>query len=980
MLLPACILFLTWGFASCLRYRADINMMGVTGWVFFDSTDQKATVNLTGTGTCRSYNISLTTFPVMYGHFASPCQKSHIGDNVFTFSINMTQTFVNVSTLFAKNPRLDAFSVLVETCNGTRACTGLMPESQQIKTWQARFFSPVAGNVYIRQVTGEQGAGILSNLQDVKQTRTFQNVSILVSQSLATSCAMLQGSLNPASLTNLGLLNVGSPLEPVKSRLDIATFSSGVRFAVLNLGSSYGCAEIRSVAPKVVSAVLNMRGIKGKYTFRQESPFDLTTITVNLTNLNKRVGPYHVHQFPVPEMGSPSVGSCSDNNVGGHWNPFNVNVQAPAYPPPKGSTHDRFEVGDLSARHGSLQNENNFQATFTDWNLPLFARNSIVGRSVVLHQPNGTRFACASIGYPGEVTVAKAVFKSPAVGTVLFTQLNSDPYSDVSVFVDLLNGRPSTPATQNHSWHIHNNPISTETDSDLGRCLSTGGHWNPFNVDTNLSSYAINCSPNSPFACEVGDISGKHKALELQPKVGTVASKSFFTDTTSWVSGLIGRSLVVHGPNHTAPRIACANITLYRFPSARSKSWFGPGSSDGQIQLSQVSPQGPTILNISFTGLNSRASGYHVHILPIKNVGEPCSDSNIMGHFNPFNVNTASSPTPGNGTVDQYEIGDISGKFGTLAGQNDFQNLYLDSNMPLSGSNSIIGRSLVIHYTNSSRMRCADITAENLPDGNWVNAKALFDDAVTGTVTMSQQTFPDGSYGDVIIEVDLRASQLLNVTEASWYITEGQVGSDGRTCPGEVEMYNPFNMTAGSSSCSQVSPLECEVGDLTGRHGSISLLKRQLYSDVHLQLAGDFTVVQRSLVLRLQNVTTVCADILPQSPSAKQIFSKVPTFSRYDFRKRVADVLNLNISRVSILPGSPSARPDAKCQEVNFLVSGEVSQEKLKSVKTSQKMGVFSESKACTSSGNAGITVVSGRMLLIAMTTAVCLLMSLIQH
>lgn len=33
-------------------------------------------------------------------------------------------------------------------------------------------------------------------------------------------------------------------------------------------------------------------------------------------------------------------------------------------------------------------------------------------------------------------------------------------------------------------------------------------------------------------------------------------------------------------------------------------------------------------------------------------------------------------------------------------------------------------------------MRCADISAENLTDGNWVTAKALFDDAVTGTVTM----------------------------------------------------------------------------------------------------------------------------------------------------------------------------------------------------------------------------------------------------
>lgn len=677
-------------------------MMGVTGWVLFNSTDQKAMVNLTGASTCRSYNISLAVFPVMYGHFASPCQKSHIGDNIFTFSINTPQTLVNVSSLFAKNPRLDALSVLVETCNGTRVCAGLAPESQ-VKTWQARFFSPVAGNIYIRQAAGERGAGILSDLQNVKQSRTFQNVSVSLSQSSAASCIELQDSLDPTSLANLGFLNVGSPLEPIKSRLDIPAFSSEVRFALLNFGSSYGCAEIRTVAPKVVSAVLNMREIKGYYTFRQESPFDFTTVTVNLTNLNKRVGPYHVHQFPVPQMGSPPESGCSNNNVGGHWNPFNMNVQAPAYPPPRGSTHDRFEVGDLSARHGSLENASHFQSTFKDWNLPLFGRNSIVGRSVVIHQPNGTRFACASIGYPGEVTVAKAIFQSPVVGTVLFTQLSSNPYSDVSVFVDLSYGRLSTPATQNHSWHIHNYPISTETDSDQGRCLSTSGHWNTFDIDTNLSSY-FNCGPNSPFACEVGDISGKHKSLDIQSQVGTVASKSFYTDTTLWVSGVIGRSLVVHGPNLAAQRIACANITLFRFSSAHSKSWFGPGSSGGQIQFSQVSPQGPTILNVSFTGLNSRASGYHVHILPIKNVGDPCSDSNIMGHFNPFFVNTSSSPASGNGTVDQYEIGDISGKFGTLAGQNDFQNFYMDANMPLSGPNSIVGRSLVIHYTNSSRL------------------------------------------------------------------------------------------------------------------------------------------------------------------------------------------------------------------------------------------------------------------------------------
>lgn len=34
------------------------------------------------------------------------------------------------------------------------------------------------------------------------------------------------------------------------------------------------------------------------------------------------------------------------------------------------------------------------------------------------------------------------------------------------------------------------------------------------------------------------------------------------------------------------------------------------------------------------------------------------------------------------------------------------------------------------------RMRCADISAEDTPDGNWVKAEAMFSGAVTGTVML----------------------------------------------------------------------------------------------------------------------------------------------------------------------------------------------------------------------------------------------------
>lgn len=49
-----------------------------------------------------------------------------------------------------------------------------------------------------------------------------------------------------------------------------------------------------------------------------------------------------------------------------------------------------------------------------------------------------------------------------------------------------------------------------------------------------------------------------------------------------------------------------------------------------------------------------------------------------------------------------------------------------------------------------------------------------------------------------------------------------------------------------------------------------------------------------------------------------------PLFSpRYDFRKRIAEVLELDKSQVTILAGSPRSAVGGKCQQVDFMVSGE---------------------------------------------------------
>lgn len=680
-------------------------MGGVTGQVQFNSASMTADTNITGAGSCAEVSFSLTMFPVMYGHFAQPCSEQNIGSSIFTFTADpRSPNSVNVSDLFKQRPNLDDLSLSIQTCNNKTVCA-VVSQGQTILTRQARFSESVVGNIYIRFDTNNTNPRLLADLITVGQVNgTPRNITILGSAMTAASCEILLGSLNTAPMTTIGVVKVGVPLLFQKFRLDMTNITTSHNFLLLNLGSSNKCAQIYDVPKKDVRAVMNMGGIKGYFRFQQASPFDLTQVEVNLTNLNN-VGPYHVHLFPVSSVRSTP---CSNDNVGGHWNPFMINTSAPTYPRMPGSTHDMYEVGDLSGKHGSLVNKSGFYATFTDFNLPLFGQNSIVGRSVVIHKSDGTstRFVCTSIRYPGEVVVGRAIFQGPVVGNVWFTQLVKYPLSDVSIFMDLSYGNAPMAPTKNHNWHVHVYPISTERDYDTARCSSTGGHWNPFKINTTDSSYGLHCSSSCPLCCEAGDLASKHNPIDLALNVGAFSAKHFFTDVTAWLSvpGIIDRSVVIHQPERQAPRIACANVTMVRVPAAMLSEWLGLGSSSGQVIFYEAVPQGPTTINVSLTSLNSISSGYHVHILPLRaGSADPCSNGNIMGHYNPLGWNTTQSPAPGVGTVDQYEIGDISGKFGTLANQSTFNANNEDPNMPLTGPYSIIGRSVVVHHTNGSR-------------------------------------------------------------------------------------------------------------------------------------------------------------------------------------------------------------------------------------------------------------------------------------
>ncbi|XP_078079317.1 uncharacterized protein cusr [Mustelus asterias] len=956
------LLVVMFGSVSSQYYTADINMAGIQGRVEVNASSQLIQIKLSMD--CGYFNISLHQFPVMYGNSENPCDQASIGEKIYEVVANGTAQTLEGSRLFQLQADLSDLTVTVGGCrNLTTACATLRKVGSTPRTWQGKFFSSIAGDVYIRQDDDENSTRVLTDLVWTKSGNPVpRNVSVYL-QVGAERCTL------PAQTPTwplLGTFKVGTPLKPVKDRgagVAMPVGGSAKQFLYVYDGTEWSCAEIWLLEAKQVWAYIDMKAVTGTFKFHQASPFDTTEYTVSLANLREMANAYHVHNFPLPFRRSPKDQLCANDNLGGHWNPFGKISTDPSYPQDTNETHDQYEMGDLSGKHGFLKGLMNYEVTLEDWNLPLFGRNSIVGRSVVIHHPNSTRWLCTAIGYPGEVMTAVATFKSPVAGRIIFRQLKSNPYSDLSIFMDLSYTNSSALATTDHLWQIHEYPISSELDSDPNVCSSTKMIFNPVKVDVG-AQYGAECGPASPFRCQVGDYAKKHKAIGLTNRPIVVDTKNFFTDTTSALAGplsIVSRSVVINKRNMVTSPLACANVTILHPTSLKINSWKGVGTVNGNVAFKQLSDLDRTVVQVDLTNLKSEAGSYSIHTLPIKDNlpnMDACSDASVGRRYNPFGVNGSLSPEPGNGTVDQYEVGDISGKFGTLNNLNQLSANYTDQNLPLFGPHSVVSRSLVIYQTNGLRSQCANL---HTTGGEYIQAKAVFRGMVKGTIILSQRVFADGSSYDTTMEIALEPAEpnAGGTDDLMWHVHTYQ-RQFSNNCSGVGGHYNPYNIDTGArylSSCSSAYPLHCEVGDLESKQGLLSLGKRDLKTDVHLPLYGDFTVVGRSVVIHNKGPEKTlmdCADIVPQNSMKSLTYPKVDSFSRYDFRSTVAKALGIPMWRVNILPGSPSAPNTRGCQEISFYMAGDVDKSKLDNLDKQEKLGKFKASDKCTTDPSGG--------------------------
>lgn len=94
------------------------------------------------------------------------------------------------------------------------------------------------------------------------------------------------------------------------------------------------------------------------------------------------------------------------------------------------------------------------------------------------------------------------------------------------------------------------------------------------------------------------------------------------------------------------------------------------------------------------------------------------------------------------GSLDKYEVGDLSGRYGNLVKKDVFDLNSQDANLPLYGLHTILGRSIVLHEVSGARFVCADIEPEHkLKVSALANFTAMKDSPLRGFVHLVSNHF-----------------------------------------------------------------------------------------------------------------------------------------------------------------------------------------------------------------------------------------------
>ncbi|XP_055616039.1 uncharacterized protein LOC129762078 [Toxorhynchites rutilus septentrionalis] len=726
------------------------------------------------------------------------------------------------------------------------------------------------------------------------------------------------------------------------------------------------CAKIRHLKPKSARAMVNGGGIKGEMRFVQRSRFEPTWINASFSSITnelqhnvnyaKDVAGFKINTLPLHSYSADQENFCSTS--GPTLNPFNM--QSKDIPPPGFGTQDQYPVGDLS---GKLTNRNKkemhrmylpgtsaeLNGYYWDAFLPLQGVHNVIFRGFTVERYNRSDpsnitampWACGAVTlyeisrpYQIPIVTAQVLFRYPIVGRILFRQVKDEFWTDTAVIFEYMihaDGAQNN-NTAEHRWAITVDPPGKDFYDWQNRCVSTGAFYNPHGVSlVSGQNWEEQCTTHSHELCRLGDLSNRLGTLEIagSKKDAQRISRKMFVDPNLPLSGhasIIGRSIVIfddHGPKARGERLACSRIGGYHRRKVVARDWYSNGDPltiKGKMEMLQQSEYDNTNVEVDFKGLIAN-SGYHVHISPVEGELEfPCEDSTVYGHWNPRNVDPKKSPPPAMGSTDEYELGDLSGKFGTLDGATMYEQSYNDSRLPLFGYESIIGRSIVVHKKEKNRRwACSTLERGYSPsEAREIRAIASFHHPAGyayGYIRMTQLIGNDGSQSDTVIEVKLRYPGKHDRNQTSnhrWHIWVNPVGVDAAVqqvetrCvaagyvwnPYYTQLADPLNQDLYRQECGPDNPLRCYVGDISARLGPINIgSRRMVFSDTNFPLEGPVSALGRSIVIfgpDFSGNRFACANIEPDHDIVKYInLKKPPRFVVAQFMEDIRAVMGL---------------------------------------------------------------------------------------
>lgn len=153
----------------------------------------------------------------------------------------------------------------------------------------------------------------------------------------------------------------------------------------------------------------------------------------------------------------------------------------------------------------------------------------------------------------------------------------------------------------------------------------------------------------------------------------------------------------------------------------------------------------------------SEASGYHIHLAPVESELEfPCEASTLHGRWRPPFVLSSNMSLE-----EHHELGDLSGRFGSLDRRVDYKASFNDTSISLYGYQSILGRSVIIYKREKNRRwACSSFDRSYNPkDSREIRAIASFHNPkgyAYGYMRFRQLVHKSGSKSDTVIEVSLR--------------------------------------------------------------------------------------------------------------------------------------------------------------------------------------------------------------------------------